>query len=756
MPNSVSTDTHDIDDTAIVRSAPPDINRAEVLESYLSEVADTLLRATDATKIGIYLLDRATRRLTLVAMAAIGDTTKAVGVPEDLGRRGIDGCELDAATLRDFVHAAPRAQRIAAPIRDGSSWFGVVAGITSTQFSARSSTRFREVARALDRELHPIAASHGDNVVEEDEEQAMDRPSAAIYGDGIGEAVVTGPALLFWSAPERQGRQRKVEEDRRQSTERLDRAIAATEAELQELLGDTESELYDVVSLLFSTHLLMLTDEAFSGAIRDLVAAGQTPEDAVQATVASFVRTFSKLREARLAEKAHDVRDIGRRLLANLSGEEEARGTMAGSIVVADDVLPSDLVRMVMERAAGLVICGATLTAHISILAQSLSLPVLLTSDRRALEIASDTPLMLDAHEGTLHISPAAEELALHGLAVTSSLTTAVPRADADNPVPCDDSDLCGLKILATVNLLGDARHGAASGADGIGLYRSEFPFIIRNDYVDEAEQLGVYRPIVATAAGKPVVLRTMDIGGDKLLAGREEERNPFLGVRGIRFSLANRELFREQLRAMLQAGADSDLHIMFPMVSGVDEIRQAREEVELCIDQLTREGRRHHGSPRIGAMVELPAAVISIEELAHETDFLSVGTNDLTMYLLAVDRTNDRLSELYRSHHPVVLRTLADIARRVGDGLSDLSICGEAAADPLMVPFFLGIGVRKLSVAPRQIPHVRSTAARYDRETAGTYAESVLAIRSLSEMDGFLKAYRHPDVPPEVPPRHP
>jgi phosphotransferase system, enzyme I, PtsP len=193
----------------------------------------------------------------------------------------------------------------------------------------------------------------------------------------------------------------------------------------------------------------------------------------------------------------------------------------------------------------------------------------------------------------------------------------------------------------------------------------------------------------------------------------------------------------------------------MFPMVSGVDEIRQAREEVELCIDQLAREGRRHHGSPRIGAMVELPAAVISIEELASETDFLSVGTNDLTMYLLAVDRTNDRLSELYRSHHPVVLRTLADIARRVDDGLSNLSVCGEAAADPLMVPFFLGIGVRKLSVAPRQIPHVRSTAARYDRETAGTYAENVLAIRSLSEMDGFLKAYRHPDVPPEVPPRH-
>ncbi len=485
-----------------------------------------------------------------------------------------------------------------------------------------------------------------------------------------------------------------------------------------------------------------------------LVEAGQTPEDAVQSTVASFVRTFRGLREARLAEKAQDVRDIGRKLLANLSENDTSREPVSGHIVVVQDVLPSDLVRLAMEHASGVVMLGSTVTAHIAILAQSLGLPALMTNDRRALEIASRTPLLLDAEAGRLLISPTAEQLLDHGIgaAPVSTANRVFSEAPERTTPEPNAARAVGVQLYANVNLLSDARRGAALKADGIGLYRSEFPFIVRNDYISEEEQYRVYRTIVRSMPGKPIVLRTADIGGDKLLAGREEERNPFLGVRGIRFSLANRPLFREQLRAMLRAGHDADLRVMFPMVSSVEEIEDAREELAASIRDLEREGKPHHPDPQVGAMIELPAAVVAIEDLVDATDFLSIGTNDLIMYLLAVDRTNERLSELYRSHHPVVLRTIADVARRIGDRIDSLSVCGESAADPVMIPFYLGIGIRKLSVAPRRFRLVRETLARYTCEQAEQYASELLAIRSLREMNRFLTDLKPPAREVSVP----
>jgi phosphoenolpyruvate-protein phosphotransferase len=569
----------------------------------------------------------------------------------------------------------------------------------------------------------------------------------------VGEGIAVGPALRMRSSVERSAGGTKIEEAREQALRRIDGAIEMTRQEMESLLADANNELYDVVSLIFSTHLLMLTDDAFSGAIRSLVQAGQTPEDAVLSVVANYVRTFRGLREARLAEKAHDVRDIGQRLLANLAelaGSTREAEEVSGHIAVVQDVLPSDLVRLAMGHASGVVILDAAVTAHIAILAQSLGLPMVMTSDRRVLEIATRTPLLMDADDGKLLISPTAEQLLDHGIGSAPASTADRVFTDGageqapEAPVAAS-TRIPAVQLYANVNLLSDARRAASQGAAGIGLYRSEFPFIIRNDYISEEEQQRIYRTIVRSMPNKPVLFRTADIGGDKLLAGREEERNPFLGVRGIRFSLANRGLFREQLRAMLRAGHDADLHIMFPMVSSVEEIQEGREEIERCRRELEQKDIPHHPSPRIGAMVELPSAVVSVDELAEQTDFLSIGTNDLIMYLLAVDRTNERLSELYRSHHPVVLRTIADIAERVGEKIDSLSVCGESAADPYMIPFFVGIGITKLSVSPRQFPRVRDTLNRYTVETARAFARDMLGIRSLREMDTFLTEYTIP-----------
>lgn len=725
------------------------LQERDCLADYLVSVVSHIRSLTGASEVAVYLADPSTRRLTLRAWSAGShdDGEGSAPVPNDLTEHGIDGTVLSVGTLRDFVHAAPGGQRLAKPIHDGTSWIGAIVGVADVVFSDDASRIFLEAGAELAQVLSEANVRVSQLLVEEPE-SSLELPSEAIYGHGASEGKAYAPALLYDSVLSRDAPVAKVEESREEAIRRLDAAIEATRRQLERLNSDTFNELYDVISLLFTTHLIMLTDEAFSGEIRALVEAGQTPEDAVQSVVASYVRTFRNLREARLAEKAQDVRDIGYRLIANLRREEPDAQDFAGRVVLVEDVLPSDLIRLALGHAAGVVILGAEVTAHISILAQSLSLPVLMTSDRRAGEIVDNTLVLLDADGGRLFISPADEQVSGFGFDTTAPGAVTLRDRVSGETGRCAGyqmADGTPFALFANVNLLSDARRGAALNACGIGLYRSEFPFIIRNDFINEEEQYRIYRAIVQAMPGKPVTLRTMDIGGDKLMAGREEERNPFLGVRGIRFSLANRDLFTRQIRAMLRAGAGADLGIMFPMVSGLDEVEQAAEEVHACLEALQREGIEHNHSPRIGAMVELPSAVISIEELRDHTDFLSIGTNDLIMYLLAVDRTNERLSQLYRSHHPVVLRTVANIARTVGPDLSTLSVCGESAADPIMIPFYLGLGITNLSVAPRHLDTVASVAARYTREGASSFAEHLLSIRNLRDMDEFISTYHHP-----------
>ena len=707
------------------------------LNDYLAQVASFVRQETAARLVGVYLLDKATDRLGLRAWADTRSSAawSAAGVPAELGMRGIDGDDLSASTLRDYVHAAPKGQRIALPIHDAEHWVGSLVALFDDTQPETAQEAVHNAATDVVRELLVAKSLITDHEVAETEED-LELPSDAIMGTSAGGGVAVGPALLYRSAPVRNATTAKVEEDRDQALARLDAAIRATCDEIEHLLNDAGNELFDVVSLIFSAHLLMIKDEAFSGAIRSLVAAGQTPEDAVQSVVASFVRTFKGLREARLAEKAQDVRDIGQRVLEKLAADVAAEDEQVSAhIAIVQDVLPSDLVRLAMGKAAGVVLLGSTVTAHISILAQSLGLPVLFTADPRIVEIADQTPLLLDADEGSLTVSPTADQFRSHDI---EDVGVRVAQT-ADSEPNQDAAEADAVQIFTNVNLLSDARRGFAAGAAGIGLYRSEFPFIIRNDYVSEEEQYQVYRTIISSMPGRPITLRTADIGGDKLLAGREEERNPFLGVRGIRFSLANRDLFRDQLSAMLRAGVGTDLRIMFPMVSSVEEIQDAKEEVDACIADLDRRGIPHHASPAIGAMIELPSAVVSIEDLAAECDFLSIGTNDLIMYLLAVDRTNERLSELYRSHHPVVLRTIADVAARIGPKIEELSVCGEAASDPIMIPFFLGIGIRKLSVSPRSIGRVRGVVSGSASMEPSDYAQKLLSIRTLREMERFL-----------------
>ncbi len=604
-------------------------------------------------------------------------------------------------------------------------------------------------AREDDVELMAAASRFGDLL--NDASALISSPVAAvpeaplrlIRGLKASDGQAVGSALPFWTDIESLARQAVPPGDPESELALFEAALAASIRQLAGLQDSASSGDIEMVAMIFSAHELMLKDGSFTDKMRSRIEEGQSAVDSVKSVVAEYADRFSAMSEVRFAEKAQDVRDLGYRLINNIVGGSREGFSYRGKIAIARHIYPSDLYRLAVEGVEGLVLRGSGVTAHIAILARSLGLPVLITDDRAILKIPEGTPLLLDASGGWLYVNPERGRLDSHR-AARSRVTVDLEAYHLKGR----SADGTAVQVLANVNILKDALEATAQGAEGIGLYRSEFPFILKNDYLSEEQQYRIYRSIVVSQAGKPVVLRTADIGGDKLLQGRAEaETNPFLGVRGIRFSLANREMFREQLRAMLRAGEGADLRIMLPMVSGVEEVLEAKEEIRLAAATLAERKVGHNAAPLVGAMVELPSAAMAVGDLATETDFLSIGTNDLTMYLLAVDRTNEKLQHLYQSHHPTVLRVFSAIARFSGQKRAELSICGDVASDPVLLPFFVGIGIRKLSVTPAKVESVKRRLASFTIAEMKGISRELLAIRRLSEMKEYLKGFdeRHP-----------
>ncbi len=723
---------------------------AEQQDRFLSDVIKRIADAVGALTAALFFLDPESGELVFragVDSEGLWDRMRCGRSASEL-RFPLDGNDVGLAfqntqiVRKTYTIDDEPVSKVIVPIARGPVRIGVLV------FARVSSEAFPEVS---DAEMLAAAARLGDAVLDasvliETARQPVDsgrRPAQSgprtIRGRRASEGTVAGRALPFWSDLDSAADAAGDTADPEEETRRFDAALERSVHQLDELQNIDDVAVAEAGLLIFAAHLMMVKDTQFTGRMRSRVGAGESAVDAIRGVVEEYAARFSEMTEVRLAEKAQDVRDLGYRLITNLTAEDEHSFSYAGRIVLTRHIYPSDLYRLSVEGVSGLVLLGSGVTAHISILARSLDLPVLITDDPSILEIESGTPLVLRSTDGRLDVEPPTE-------VYREVLRIASGGAVTERPVSTRSgrtSDGVAVHVRANVNILKDADDAVLFGSEGIGLYRSEFPFILKNDFLSEEQQYTIYRSVVESHAGKPVDLRTADIGGDKLLQGRgDAEENPFLGVRGIRFSLANREMFRDQLRAMLRAGAGADLGIMLPMVSTVEEVIEAKTEISRAIENLARRGEDHNAAPRVGAMVELPSAALSVRDLAAEVDFLSIGTNDLTMYLLAVDRTNEHLSHLYSSYHPTVLSTIASIAEAAGELRPHLSVCGDAAADPVLIPFFVGVGIRTLSVSPGNINVVKERLSALTVPEAEQIAKQMLSLRRISEMEAFISGF--------------
>ena len=725
-------------------------NKASLFESdqelndFLKEAVSRLLENANAAIGGVFIYDDKSEELVFRSGYDRGDywdSMRCCHGKEIPLRFSLDGNELGRAfrensiRISSYTHEGETRSKIMVPILRGPHRIGVL------MLARPGEDSFDDINKS---DLKRAASLLGDMLAEATAFMDMDVPginsvpipeSRIIQGLKASGGVTEGKALPVWSDMDTIVEQIEDTGDSEKELALFEKALSLSLEQLEQIQKSTSFTDTEMISLIFTAQLYMLKDENLQNKIRNEIGEGASAPNAVKSVINSYAERFSAMTEVRLAEKAQDVRDMGYRLLSNMTESEGF--SYSGQIVLSRHIYPSDLFRLAVEGVAGLVLRGAGVTAHISILARSLSIPVIITDDKSLLDIPEGLPLLLDADSGKLYTRPNGKT---RDSVLKKRKTQAIP---GSYTLKGHLADGVPVSVHANINILKDAEDAVREGAEGIGLYRSEFPFILKNDFLSEEQQYRLYRSIVESQGRKNVTLRTADIGGDKLLQGRSaSESNPFLGVRGIRFSLANREMFRDQLRAMLRAGYGANIGIMLPMVSGVEEVLQAREELDICREQLKARGEQFNSQPRLGAMVELPSAAMAVRELAEVTDFLSIGSNDLTMYLLAVDRTNENLSHLYRSHHPIVLRVLSQIAREAAANNCPLSICGDIASDPFLIPVLAGMGIRKLSVSPLMVDSVKKRLEQFSREEAEKISREVLAIRRLDDMDAYMKNF--------------
>ena len=566
-------------------------------------------------------------------------------------------------------------------------------------------------------------------------EPLQGQPGAA--GVAMGTVVVCYHDANLDIVPDREVR------DIRGEVKKFRRAVDAVSAEIQAMLERMASVLPAEDRALFDAYLMMLDGDSLVGDTIERIRKGNWAQGALRDTINEHLRAFDAMEDVYLRERAEDVRDLGRRIFTKLvsEGPVEPRKFPARTILVGEEITASMLAEVPIKRLAGVVSVRGSSTSHVAILARAMGVAAVMGASDLPVGRVDGRKIIADGYTGRVYIDPPrrVRDEFRHLLREEQELSKELSDL---RDLPAITPDKVGIPLYVNSGLLADVSPSRKSGAEGIGLYRTEFPFMIRDRFPGEEEQCQIYRQVLEAFSPAPVVMRTLDVGGDKALPYFPiEEDNPFLGWRGIRISLDHPEIFLVQLRAMLRASAGlNNMDLLFPMISSVAEVDDAMRLLRRAHHELIDAGVSI-GMPRVGVMIEVPAAVYQVRELARRVNFLSVGTNDLTQYLLAVDRNNAQVAELYDGLHPAVIRALQQIVDGAHEERTPVSVCGELAGDPAAVILLLGMGVDSLSMSAANLPRIKWVIRSFTQRRARKLLTEALTFEYAHAVRNYLNS---------------
>ncbi|MFN2509371.1 MAG: phosphoenolpyruvate--protein phosphotransferase [Chthoniobacterales bacterium] len=532
------------------------------------------------------------------------------------------------------------------------------------------------------------------------------------YGVGVSPGIARGKIHVVRDDFEEVARHRITPAEIAGEIGRFEAALIQTRAQILEMQQQIAQAIGAKDAGIFDAHLLVVEDRTLIDEVLRKLEADLCNVDYVFQQVAThYAETLSKIDDPYLRERALDIQDVTRRVLRNLQGKAPKAflGLNEAHVLVAHNITPSDTATMNREQVLGFATDLGSRTSHTAIMARSMGIPAIVGLHDATEKLETGQEVLLDGYNGLLILNPTPDTLWHYG-ELKHRHEQVAEQLTGLRETKSTTRDGRHIVLSANIELPDDVESVSENGAEGIGLYRTEFLYLNRTTLPSEDEQYEVYRKVGAHVAPHPLIIRTFDLGGDKIATGIDvdDEQNPFMGLRAIRFSLEHLDIFKAQLRAILRASAAGNLKIMFPMISGVHELRRALGVLEECKEELRQQGLEFGAETEVGAMIEIPSAALCAAALAREVDFFSIGTNDLIQYAVAVDRLNERIAHLYEPTHPAVIRLLKMVADAAHAHSIWVGVCGEMAGDLTMVPLLLGLKMDELSVSASLVPRVK------------------------------------------------
>jgi phosphotransferase system enzyme I (PtsI) len=553
-----------------------------------------------------------------------------------------------------------------------------------------------------------------------------------VKGIAASSGIAIGIAYLKKDAALATGRKIIGEDEIEKEKERLQEALSRAREELQRIKEETRCRLGETKAGIFQAHLLLLEDPELIPAMEKYIGEERVGvEEAVIRVIDHYRKIFEAMEDEYMRARGIDLEDVGRRIVRILSGSKEGKLTLKEeSIVVARDLTPSDTAGMEHDKILAFVTQEGSRTSHTSIIARSLGIPAVVGVRELMEKVKEGDLLVVDGDAGVVLVNPDkdAQSLYVEKLhAVRQEKERVVPFRWREAAMACGHR----VKVAGNIGTPTDVRSVLEQGGEGIGLFRTEFLYMNREELPSEVEQLEAYIQVAREMNEKPVIIRTLDVGGDKELPylNLPIEKNPFLGYRAIRLCLDQPAIFKSQLRAIFRAGIYKNIKLMLPFISSLEELRQSRKIIAQVKAELTSEGKEFDPGMEVGIMIEIPAAAILAPAFAREVDFFSIGTNDLIQYALAVDRTNEKIESLHTPFHPVVLRLISQtIEAGHREGIK-VGMCGEAAGEELLLPFLLGVGLDELSMSASFIPRIKERMSYWTLEEARNVVQKLLEL---------------------------